>query len=346
MDTATTQYKLVHDTDINRFSLFSSGSKAPAAFVEYATTGGQCPGPNGCSGVLDLYHTFTDPQHRGKGLAGQVVLAAFQYAAQHKHGIVPSCSYISRAFLTKHPECRGICVTGGQGKPKPSLAEYTRHKIWNTHLMSGVQCSDFTLPCVLAGFKEVAAPASAAGDSAGAAADTGAIEDDEEEEDDEARSAQHAAHMFTLSFTQYSRQLGLPAASADLAFENAVASHSGIRTLARLGSLLVSRGKELEGLPPPISPAAVQGGGDGSQRGGKSRRSNGGSGDAGASSAANSATAVAPGAMSAEQCFARGAKCLYRCWEVDTSGDWLNPSSDRALEACVARGLDVGVTHA
>lgn len=109
-------YRLEHEADLNRFTLYTqSSADNSAAFVQYAATGGQCPGPNGCAGVLDLYHTFTDPQHRGKGLAAQVVLAAFQYASQHKHGIVPSCSYISGAFLTKHPECRSICVTQGQG---------------------------------------------------------------------------------------------------------------------------------------------------------------------------------------------------------------------------------------
>ncbi len=111
--------RIEHEADENRFSAFLGESHTPVAYVEYAATGGQCPGPNGCSGVLDLFHTYTDPQHRGKGLAAAVVLAAFQYASKHQHGIVPSCSYISGAFLAKHPECRGICVTTGQGKQQP-----------------------------------------------------------------------------------------------------------------------------------------------------------------------------------------------------------------------------------
>ncbi len=157
--------------------------------------------------------------------------------------------------------------------------------------------------------------------------------------------------MFTLSFTQYARQLRLQPATSDLAFQNAVSEHSNIRTLARLGSLLVSRGKELEQTPAtgtlPSGGAAEggAGGGDGSQRAGKARRSGAGD-DAAASGGANSASAVTPAHMSAEQCLARGAQCLYRCWELDTSAAWLTPRSDRALEACVARGLDVGVTHA
>ena len=198
------------------------------------------------------------------------------------------------------------------------------------------------------GFKEVPSPSTAA--ETGSAAISAAAEADSDSEDDDTKAQRHAAHMFKLSFTQYVRELRLVPACSDLAFENAVSAHSSIRTLGRLGSLLVSRGKELEQVQAMSgSSLGVHGGGeggaDGSQRAGKSRRS-GATEDAAESGGANSATAVAPSDMGARQCFSRGAQCLYRCWELDTSGDWLTPATDRALESCVARGLDVGVTHA
>ena len=166
------------------------------------------------------------------------------------------------------------------------------------------------------------------------------------ERDTEADAAAHANHMFNLAYTQYSKGVGLKALVSDDAFRAGMQGASDLRTLSRFGCFLVGRGRDLESgaeAAPPALPAADPPS-SGQERAGKARRRAGG--DATTAAAQDAATAVPGAALSAKQCFGRGAQCLYRCWELDTSGGWLNPRSDAALEACVARGYDVGVTHA
>eukprot|EP01117_Protostelium_nocturnum_P017105 TRINITY_DN6904_c0_g1_i1.p1 TRINITY_DN6904_c0_g1~~TRINITY_DN6904_c0_g1_i1.p1 ORF type:complete len:102 (-),score=20.77 TRINITY_DN6904_c0_g1_i1:102-407(-) len=55
--------------------------------------------------VMNMYHTFSPPSQRGKGIAAVVTKAAFEWA--EKNGIdrvIPSCSYIHGTFLLKNEE--------------------------------------------------------------------------------------------------------------------------------------------------------------------------------------------------------------------------------------------------
>lgn len=109
-------FTLQHQPASSRFAVQDRASGKQVAYVEYAATGMQCSGPGACKGTLDLYHTWTDPAQRGKGLAALVVGAAFQHAEETGMKIVPSCSYISGAFLSKRPHLRALCVTQGAGE--------------------------------------------------------------------------------------------------------------------------------------------------------------------------------------------------------------------------------------
>ncbi len=52
---------------------------------------------------IDLYHTYTPPQLRGRGLAGKVVEFAFKYAKENNLKVIPSCPFIPH-FLEKNPQ--------------------------------------------------------------------------------------------------------------------------------------------------------------------------------------------------------------------------------------------------
>ncbi|MBI4163115.1 MAG: N-acetyltransferase [Candidatus Aenigmarchaeota archaeon] len=54
--------------------------------------------------IMDLYHTFTPKELRGRGLAEKLTKAAFEFAEKNKMKIRPSCSYVADVFLKKHPE--------------------------------------------------------------------------------------------------------------------------------------------------------------------------------------------------------------------------------------------------
>lgn len=57
---------------------------------------------------MDLFHTFTDPELRGQGLAEQLTLAAFEHAKKNGLRVIPTCEYVRDSFLKKHPEWNSI----------------------------------------------------------------------------------------------------------------------------------------------------------------------------------------------------------------------------------------------
>ncbi|KAH7675981.1 GNAT domain containing protein [Aphelenchoides avenae] len=46
--------------------------------------------------ILDMYHTEVPPQHRGQGLAEQLVKEAFNYCKENNLKVKPTCSYVDR----------------------------------------------------------------------------------------------------------------------------------------------------------------------------------------------------------------------------------------------------------
>lgn len=57
---------------------------------------------------MDIFHTFTDPELRGQGLAEKLAQAAFEYAKKNGLRVVPTCEYVRDSFLKKHPEWESI----------------------------------------------------------------------------------------------------------------------------------------------------------------------------------------------------------------------------------------------
>jgi predicted GNAT family acetyltransferase len=58
---------------------------------------------------MDLDHTYTNPELRGRGLAAQVVRAALEYAKDNNLKVIPTCSYVS-AFINKNEEYKKLVV--------------------------------------------------------------------------------------------------------------------------------------------------------------------------------------------------------------------------------------------
>lgn len=62
---------------------------------------------------LDLYHTYVPEAFRGRSIAEKLCKAGFEYAKAKGLTVVPSCSYISDAYLRRHPEYEPITRRGG-----------------------------------------------------------------------------------------------------------------------------------------------------------------------------------------------------------------------------------------
>ncbi|RVW03108.1 GNAT family N-acetyltransferase [Rhodococcus xishaensis] len=83
--------RIEHNADQNRFEIYVDG--ALAGYAEYIES----------NGVRDFGHTVTDPDFRGRGLAGQVVKAALDTSREQGFKIVPSCSYVAK-YVESHPD--------------------------------------------------------------------------------------------------------------------------------------------------------------------------------------------------------------------------------------------------
>jgi hypothetical protein len=82
--------KVIHEKENERFVIYSEGNEV---YVEYSMIGSD----------INLYHTFTHPNLRGKGLAAQVVRAAFEFAKENNLKVIPTCSYV-QSFIAKNDE--------------------------------------------------------------------------------------------------------------------------------------------------------------------------------------------------------------------------------------------------
>src|SRR3989338_2400275 len=66
---------------------------------------------------IDLYHTYVPEVFRGKGMAEKLCKAAFEYAKAEGLTVTPSCSYISGAYLKRHPEYEPLTKRGSTSNP-------------------------------------------------------------------------------------------------------------------------------------------------------------------------------------------------------------------------------------
>lgn len=58
-------------------------------------------------GVVDLNHTFVDDSLRGQGVAGKLLVAAYEKIKEDGKTVIPSCWYADEWFK-KHPEYQEI----------------------------------------------------------------------------------------------------------------------------------------------------------------------------------------------------------------------------------------------
>ena len=66
---------------------------------------------------FDLYHTYVPEVFRGRGVAEQLCRAAFEHAKANQLTVIPSCSYISEAYLKRHPEYVSLTRRGPTSNP-------------------------------------------------------------------------------------------------------------------------------------------------------------------------------------------------------------------------------------
>lgn len=85
---------IIHEKENERFVIYLNGNEV---YVEYTLAGKE----------INLYHTYTHPALRGKGLAAHVVRAAFEFAKENNLKVIPTCSYV-QSFIAKSAEYKNL----------------------------------------------------------------------------------------------------------------------------------------------------------------------------------------------------------------------------------------------
>ena len=67
--------------------------------------------------AIDIYHTYVPEVFRGRGVAERLCKVAFEYAKAQGLRVVPSCSYVSDAYLKRHPEYEPLTRRRRPSKP-------------------------------------------------------------------------------------------------------------------------------------------------------------------------------------------------------------------------------------
>ncbi len=79
---------------------------------EAVVDGGLCRADYRMAGdVMRLVHSEVPRELEGRGLAGQVVRGALNYARANGLKVVPVCSYV-RAYMRRHKETHGLLAEG------------------------------------------------------------------------------------------------------------------------------------------------------------------------------------------------------------------------------------------
>ena len=101
------QLEVLHDKPSSRFYVKLQGYEA---CLMYRQQGAE----------LDLYHTYVPEVFRGRGIAEQLCKAGFEYAKANTLTVIPSCSYISDAYLKRHPEYEPLVRRAQTSRPEVS----------------------------------------------------------------------------------------------------------------------------------------------------------------------------------------------------------------------------------
>jgi predicted GNAT family acetyltransferase len=62
-------------------------------------------------GVMRIHHTEVPGGLEGRGIASELVRAAFAYAEANGHRVLPACSYV-RVYMKRHPATHALLPDG------------------------------------------------------------------------------------------------------------------------------------------------------------------------------------------------------------------------------------------
>ncbi len=80
--------KVEHDLEKHKFFIKLGEYEASLVYAERGK-------------VLDFYHIYVPDPFRNRGVAGRILIEAFEYAGENGYKVVPTCPFISGDFLPR-----------------------------------------------------------------------------------------------------------------------------------------------------------------------------------------------------------------------------------------------------
>ena len=87
-------YEVKHLPSESRFEVDLDGM---SAYLDYHLSGN----------VINLFHAYTPPEFRGKGIAAAVAKFALDYARANNLKVIPQCPYV-KDYVSKHKEYQDL----------------------------------------------------------------------------------------------------------------------------------------------------------------------------------------------------------------------------------------------
>jgi predicted GNAT family acetyltransferase len=100
MTSINAELDIVHNLGAQRFETTVEGRLCRADYRRVGDT-------------LHLVHTEVPSPHEGQGIAGALVQAVLDYAADNRLKVVPLCGYV-RAYMRRHPETQALLSSGAR----------------------------------------------------------------------------------------------------------------------------------------------------------------------------------------------------------------------------------------
>ena len=91
--------KVEHDPEKHKFFMALGEYEASLMYAERGK-------------VLDFYHVYVPDPFRNRGLAGRILITAFEYAREKGYKVVPTCPFISGDFLPRFPKYQDLIQAG------------------------------------------------------------------------------------------------------------------------------------------------------------------------------------------------------------------------------------------
>eukprot|EP00960_Hanusia_phi_P025944 745983-Hanusia_phi.AAC.1 len=99
VEAVSSSERIRHEPESSRFVMLIPGvSSEDTPLLTYTLR------KEGGATIMDMQHTFTPPALRGRGIAEELCVAAFQFCSSRAIKVIPSCSYIRDTFLGRRKE--------------------------------------------------------------------------------------------------------------------------------------------------------------------------------------------------------------------------------------------------